>query len=661
MLVGSAAALYATTAAAETITADTLVISAARTDQELLAVQDSIALVTAEKVRESGADTAADVLKDVPGVRLESDGTPGIKHVALRGEGGSRTLVLIDGDRISEQKSKSGTALLINPFLIERVEIIRGPASVLYGSDSSGGTVNIISSDFMDEPFGARAGLLYNGSGDGLSEHAMLSGSNGRLRYLIAGFNSEMGDLYLKDHERLGNSSYRQHGFNGKFEYDLLPNLTFGWDSEYYDIAAHTTTTTDDASYRDFSGFIPKWQRVKHKASLSMTDVSEHIAAVRASAYYQGTDKDFSSTVSGIGVTVSNEQESYGGSLQFELNLNDFIDLTTGFDYRYDTAESDSDVAMPGMQISIRDRDYYQRTLAAYGLLSYYLTDELTLNAGLRFNHVTTGGGNSVTATTYAPAAAADSGTQTSVRTVGSLGLVYQLNDSSAVRLSWAQGYRVPSLQELFLTTYTGAVQYGNSSLKPEKSDTFELGFRHGGELMSVDAALFYTKSDDYIATRSTGYYYTYQNIAEAKSWGLELETALQLGSFRPYLCLTFMERRYETPAGSSSHTGTPSVFGTAGLRYEDEFVLGDFYLDGSVRFASTARNDNLEGTSYFDDSRLGGYAVYNLTFGAELDTAFMPVKLYGGIFNLFDKNYRTTELIHEPGRYLMLGVEAEL
>ena len=78
------------------------------------------------------------------GVRINNDGGQGIKRAKIRGEDAFRSLVMIDGQKISEQKSMSGSPILIDPAMVERIEVIKGPASVLYGSDAIGGAINII-------------------------------------------------------------------------------------------------------------------------------------------------------------------------------------------------------------------------------------------------------------------------------------------------------------------------------------------------------------------------------------------------------------------------------------------------------------------------------------------------------------------------------------
>ena len=236
------------------------------------------------------------------------------------------------------------------------------------------------------------------------------------------------------------------------------------------------------------------------------------------------------------------------------------------------------------------------------------------------------------------------------VKTLGSVGLVYRPWDNGAFRVNWSQGFRVPNIQELFLITSTGTLQMGNPDLKPEESDNFEVGFRwenpNGG--LMADASLFYTISDNYIETARNGQFYTYHNIAEAKSYGFEAALSyLTQWNVEPYLNVTIMERKYETQAGSSTNTGTPKFFGNTGVKYYGRY----FDLDGFANFATKTKNDNLDGWSYFGPQEYGGYVTFNL----RISTSFGDkdqFTVYGSVENILDKSYQTNEIIHEPGRF---------
>ncbi len=104
----------------------------------------SLSVMTEDEIQKTGATSMADLMRDLPGVQITSTGAAGIYRLNLRGESGSRTLLMVDGVKISEQKSMDGAPLLIDLNSIERIEVIKGPASVLYGSEAIGGAINVI-------------------------------------------------------------------------------------------------------------------------------------------------------------------------------------------------------------------------------------------------------------------------------------------------------------------------------------------------------------------------------------------------------------------------------------------------------------------------------------------------------------------------------------
>lgn len=669
-LVGANAAVlpgYTDAIAAERIVTETIVVSAARTEQNLLDTNASLSVVPASKLSNAAVDNVPDLLRQESGVRLVSDGTPGLKRVALRGENASRTLVMVNNQRIDDQKNKSGVPLLINPYFIDHVEVVKGPSSVLYGSDALGGIVNVITKQPTDEPV-VETGMVYNGAANGLSEYVNFTAKEDSFQAAVGVFNTTQNDLYLSHRERLDNTSYNAHGANAFFAYDLNDKVQVAYTFEHYNLDAETSTTVDDPTYGEYRADMPEWSRLKHGLELTATDINDYLAVAKTSIYYQTNDKEFKSWPQrGLIVGVENEQHTFGGNLQLEWSLSDRFYLITGYDGRSEHLDSSSDVSMAmgpmNGQIRINDSSYSQQHHALYALLSTSLTDELTLNTGVRYNYIKTNAGDThvngqitVMGNSIPVVMHPDYDDTVQVKTIGSAGLVYRPFDYGAFRLNWSQGFRVPNVQELFLITSTGTMQYGNPNLKPEESDNYELGFRwEDPNGLIADIALFYTQADNYIETAelANSSYYTYQNIAEANSYGVELSTSYLMGRFEPYANLTWMEREYKTVSGSSKNTGTPKFAGNAGLRYYGEY----FKADGYMNFATDTKNDNLDGSSYFGNNRWGGYVTYNLSISTDFGTKD-KYTAFASVENLFDKSYKTSELIHEPGRFFSLGIK---
>ena len=156
-----------------------------------------------------GTMTIGELLQDVPGVEIRNSGGQGFKRISIRGENPNRVLILIDGQKLVENKSMDGTPLLIDPSNVERVEVIKGPASVLYGSEAIGGVVNIITKKGGDKPIQGEASVAYNGASNGFAESLSAFGGMNGFKYRVSGSYSDQGNLRTPDGEA-PNTSFRQ-------------------------------------------------------------------------------------------------------------------------------------------------------------------------------------------------------------------------------------------------------------------------------------------------------------------------------------------------------------------------------------------------------------------------------------------------------------------
>ena len=649
----------------EIITADTIVVSANRDRQSIIDANESISVVSQDEVLLQGADTVADALQDAPSVLLVNDGTPGLKRVSIRGESAYRTLVMIDGQRITDQKTKSGAPLLINPFFIDQIEVVKGPAAVLYGSDAMGGAVNVITKKPSEDKINTQLGLLYNGSDNAFSEYLNLSGTIEDFSYALGLVNTDAQDLYIADREKIDNTSYRNQGINAYLAWQATDDLKLEYKSEYFDVDAHTASSTDIPGYAEFKAHIPKWRRVKHSLGFELTEINDYVSSLKASVFMQQNDKDFNSSVTRKGpfVSVLNEEDSYGANLQAQFSLGKYFSLIAGYDGERSELKSDSSVGIGTQDISLHDRDFSQTTHGLYALLSTKFNEKLTLNTAIRYNRVDTDAGTSSFNGVKLPWFA----DKVNEKAVLSAGLVYKPLENASWRLNWSQGYRVPNIQEMYLYTFTGELQVGNPNLKPETSDNYEIGFKYEGDLVTSDFAVFYSDADDYIETVEIDIFpnlpfhfrqFTYNNIASAKTYGADWSLQLNFDSFEPYLDISFIKRKYDTSSIETYNTGVPAIKGRTGIRYYPDCSYGYLTLDFYARFASRVKQDNAGGISYFADDEYGGWTTLNL--GAEyLFGDNEEYRIYGALENILDKSYQTSSLIHEPGRFVMAGVSA--
>ena len=110
----------------EPIKVDDVYVTATRVEKELQDVPMSVSVMTSEDIKRSPARTIGELLQDIPGVEINNSGGQGFKRISIRGESPNRVLILIDGQKLVENKSMDGTPLLIDPSNVERVEVIKG-------------------------------------------------------------------------------------------------------------------------------------------------------------------------------------------------------------------------------------------------------------------------------------------------------------------------------------------------------------------------------------------------------------------------------------------------------------------------------------------------------------------------------------------------------
>lgn len=668
-------------------------VTAGRVEQQLLDVPMSVTVITAAEIQESSARNVGELLADVPGVMVNGSGSQGLKRVSIRGEDAFRTLILIDGQKISEQKSMSGAAIMIDPSSIERVEVIKGPASVLYGSDALGGVINVITKKASKKPFEADASLEWNGAGHGWGEHVGLGGYLNGFNYrLDAGYQSH-GNIKTP----LGyqdNTNFRQKNASLALGYDVNEHFSFGMRAETFDSSINSSSweyETDPNS--DFFVKIPKWKRDKISLFAEGKQLTDYLTRLRWDAYYQKNHKEmrnYVSTPSGNAKVTTdsvadNRIKSFGTSLQADWQLGDNNYLITGYEFAQDRLEADTTADMEmAMKMGSFTRTMMDTTTkryvkgkettnALFASMESTLPKDFTLNYGVRYTWVDSKVTNaSAVKNGYAPGkvynnvddgSSAKLGSSSNSRPVFNFNVQWKRLEDTTLRAGWSQGFRVPLLQEKYLINNMGGGSiYGNPNLDPEKSNNFEIGARYAGKALTADFSLFYNITDDMITTvyrtanKNDGY--TYVNADKAKTFGVEL--SLNYGikeTFFPYVDLTVMRRKTEWGTGVSSYdSGVPALNVRYGLKTEYPLFNGRWNTDTYLRSRTATKSYS---PSSGETSRLAGYTTLNFATTYH----FGPQKRYMAsveLLNITNQLYAYESSIYEPGRHFNFKLSAK-
>ena len=449
-------------------------------------VSESIAsatVITEEEIEQTGAATVAEALRAVPGVAVRESGQLGaVAQVSLRGGRPAQMLVLVDGRRASTPAFLGGTDLSKFPLAeVERIEVIRGPASSLYGSEAMGGVINIITKRPAEHGARVTTGFGSNGRAEG---RLALFGAGSAPWQLTASLPHFGGER--------PNSEYSATDLSGKvvlprwkdWEVSLRGNI-------YYDTLGLPGADAGGTGYADPDDHM--WWR---RSSLDLAARRQMASGEFEFRTYRVTQElhnlapgldwmTFEPTVFDSLVTGTTEaaEAVYRRSLGVH-------ELVVGGEYR---TERYQDVeTQDGAALGEQDQGIVNR--AAYIQDRWSAGEATEVVLGARYDDHSRAGGE------LAPR----------------VGVSHVVGDGLRARASYAEGFRAPNLVELY---YNAFGYVGNPNLKPERSRQWEVGLNALRGRDEFDVAVFWSKVKDQIAWLGM----TYENVEEARQRGVEV------------------------------------------------------------------------------------------------------------------------------------------
>lgn len=674
------------------ITGKAVRVTAAKHEMELAEVPMSVSVVDGAEVTQSSAATLADLLDDVPGVQVSSNGMPGFKQVNIRGEANSRVLILVDGQKVSEQKSMDGTPLLISTHDIDRVEVIKGPASVLYGSEAIGGVVNVITKKgSKKEGFHGSGGVRVDSATNGTDQFYSLTETLGDFSLRFSYSDEDHGNIESPK-GTVKNSDYRIQNTSAFLSYDISEKATLGARFEMF-----RGRTNVASGIEDFEMSLPGWDRDKLGLFFEARELSETFVKFRADAYFQKTDKHFlqsilqSTTIPmgtvnvGVNADRRNKLYTYGLDVQADFSFTGTQYLIVGAQINYDDLDAVetqntlvSATFMPGRPMSNKtkynDYDASVLTAALYAQNEWEFAEGWDLVAGARGtvvkNRMSDAERREVNHATGAEASTRLGADDSDGNATFSLSLVNTQVEHWTFRGTIAQGYRYANINQLYIgSAMASANTEANPDLKPEQSTNYELGVRYDKERFSVETVAFYTAAEDYIGTEYLGKTgspmsptdsYRFVNYDKARTWGIEFNAAYDFemsksSAVAPYAVLTYLRRRFEDASGSTYNTGQPTLFGKFGVRGNSRDGNCNRWADFNVRANSDCEQDG---------EHTAGWATFNVAFGIDITPDretpyFSKLSLVFGIDNIADTAYTLANTnFYQPGRNFWASIK---
>jgi len=415
---------------------ETIVVTGSRTGLQGHQIGSAVSVVTAEDIESGQLLFAKDILQDLPGVQVSNDRPGAVTSVYIRGSDNDQVLVLVDGLEIGDPSNISTAFQFdhLNTADIERVEVLRGNQSSLYGSDAIGGVINVITR----KPEGDRIQLNVDAEGGSFGMHrfdASVSGKSGLMDYRFSA-NSFSTDGPSRADPNAGpaveDDAYERRGFSGQLGFELTPGLHLKLQGFTSDTETELDGTGQDATF------------------LPLVDKDESLYA--ATLVHDNADGSWHHELTYSEYDAERIHDSSGDrftgkkdNLRFwsGFNATDRVSLAFGLDLERET--TDQLTSFSGSFIAANETDSLFAEVAIAAADNFTLTVAARTDDNERFGRFDT---SRITAAYVLP----------------------NVSTQTKFRASWGSGAKAPGLYQLF------DLSFGNTSLEVEESRGYDIG-----------------------------------------------------------------------------------------------------------------------------------------------------------------------------------------
>ncbi|MDD2601140.1 MAG: TonB-dependent receptor [Kiritimatiellae bacterium] len=675
--------------AAATVKLPDVIVTAARRAKSTLDLPYSTSSFSREQIQDFKLSrTTPEILREVPGVMVQKTGhAQGSPYI--RGFTGYRTLLLIDGIRLNNSVFRDGPNQYwgtVDPYMIDSFELVRGPSSVLYGSDAIGGTMNALTASPFDLPeeklYGGRLHYRYSTAE---SSHTLRTEGksviDGNFGIQAGVTYKDFGDLKTGG-GRVKNSGYTELDFDLKAEYRFNQDTRFilahqsvdqddGWrvHKTIYGERFHGTTVGDEKRH------VSDQNRTLSYAKFEEENMGGFVDALNVTLSHQyqkdrqyRVKRDWSSDYQGVdvntvGASVQALTESVSGEWIYGVEY--YRDFVESFRRNYYSSGAFKSRSIQG---PVADDAAYDN-LGAYVQDTIGLHDQVDLILGGRYTYIRADADKYEEPKTGARSSMTDNWNDLS----GSARLLYRVLPEQGVSLfaGVSQGFRAPSLSDLtrFDAARSKEFETPVTNLDPEKFMAYEVGAKLEADRAMLSAAYFYTDINDMIVRTPTGRMVdgnsevTKKNAGKGYVHGVELAGAYEfIDCWTLWGNLTWIDGEvdgYPTSEAKSKREPISRLMpmtATTGLRWD---VTDRCWIETLVTMAAKA--DQLCAIDKNDTQRIPpggtpGYGVFTLRGGYRITDQF---KLSAALENICDANYRIHGSgLNEPGRNLVVAAE---
>jgi vitamin B12 transporter len=593
-----------------------VVVTATRTPQTITKVLSSTTVINTADIERYQPTDLLDLFQHVPGIDIARNGAAGsVPSLFIRGSNTGHALFLIDGQRFNSASLGSTSFQFIDPSQIERIEIVRGAKSSIYGSDAIGGVIQIFTKKGDFKP----STIISTELGSNVLKRTAIStrGAYNQLRYSLdlSYLETDGIDAQLDDREQnRDGDGYRNRSINANFGYTFDNGVDVGLgileaqSRNYYDNAFSQGTDPYSDSTIQNIGFnisapLTDWWQSKISIGRSMDDIDDTNAVNGTHLTNFRTTKDQYSW--------QNDIEIFDGQL-----------VTFGVDlYDDELIASTTYTDAQGTLVKDRmNRAYFAQYQGKFSIFDFIL--------GFR----------------------EDDNEETGKQDTSNFALGAQLGKSHRVTISWAEGFKAPTFNDLYWPI--GAYSAGNPDLLPEDSEIFELGVRGDYSTWKWEASIYQNRTYNLIEwaptpTEAYPYQWVPSNVASAKIKGGEFRADTNLGGWDITTSFSYTDPRNQKT--------DKLLQKRAQKKFTFDIDRSFSHWDAGASFNATSKRY----TNTTNTASLGGYGLLDFRLSYQLAE---KVKMQLKANNVFDKHYRTvSESYHMDGSNWVLKLSYEL
>lgn len=654
-----------------------VIVTASRVEQEQLDAPYSISVITKDDIIDSQLRTLPEALKETSGVMIQKT-THGHGSPFIRGFTGRQNLLLVDGVRMNNSTWRSGPIQYWNTldvYAIERMELVKGPGSVLYGSDSLGGTLNVLSkgTGYKNEKgFFSSGSAFYrfdtnSESHVGRIEQRVGIGEKWGLSLGLSA--KRYGDIEDSYFGKMRNTGYPEQNLDFKFDYALSDKTEL--------TLAYQYVNQDDVWRWHSTTYNPGWTHDDHVTQpgtldYRIYDQERSLTYGRVSGHQAGgLLENWSSTLSYQKTQDSEKRSDPRWSVANVQTLGVTFQasgtvgpgsLVWGGDFYHDMV--DSDASDPSRRPVADDSRY--DSFGAFGQYLWDVSDRFHLDLGARASYFDASWDKAYNRNLGEDESGSGDWSDLSLSARGT----YDLRQDWVLYGGISEGFRAPNLADLTGDTVSRSKDevIGSSNLDPEKTVSFEIGSKADFESVTLSLATFYTIINDPITnakeTIGSVDYLRLTNGDEGYIYGVEADAAWRFAEQWELLGnLTFQDGKQKSrdeiggPIVEDTVSRLAPLFGSVRLRWSQ--AERKYWVEAELRGAAT--QDNLSKSDLSDDQRIPtngtpGYLIPSIRGGWQVRDDLLVTL---GLENLTDDDYRVHGSgLNEPGFNASLGLK---